>query len=45
MMPFYGATPDEAASHLTEWLTLNHRRRISPAPVGRQVEPQRSAGR
>jgi hypothetical protein len=20
MMPFYGATPDEAATHLTDWL-------------------------
>jgi len=21
LMPFYGETPDEAASHLSEWLT------------------------
>ncbi|HYN08367.1 MAG TPA: hypothetical protein VES67_13365 [Vicinamibacterales bacterium] len=21
LMPFYGSTPDEAAQHLTEWLT------------------------
>jgi hypothetical protein len=27
MMPFYGATPDEAAALLTNWLTLAHRRR------------------
>lgn len=26
MMPFYGVTPDEAAKHLTDWLTLAHRR-------------------
>lgn len=26
MMPFYGETPDEAAHHLLEWLTLAHRR-------------------
>jgi hypothetical protein len=26
MMPFYGHTPDEAARHLTAWLTLAHRR-------------------
>jgi hypothetical protein len=25
MMPFYGTTPDAAARHLTEWLTLAHR--------------------
>jgi hypothetical protein len=25
-MPFYGPTPDEAARHLTDWLTLAHRR-------------------
>ena len=25
MMPFYGETPDEAADHLTRWLTLAHR--------------------
>jgi hypothetical protein len=24
MMPFYGRTPDEAVSHLSEWLMLNH---------------------
>jgi predicted RNase H-like HicB family nuclease len=24
MMPFYGETPDEAASHLTEWLDQAH---------------------
>jgi hypothetical protein len=23
MMPFYGATPDEAVQHLSNWLTLN----------------------
>jgi hypothetical protein len=25
MMPFYGQTPDEAASQLTKWLMLMHR--------------------
>lgn len=24
LMPFYGETPDEAASHLSEWLTRAH---------------------
>jgi hypothetical protein len=27
MMPFYGNTPDEAARHLTAWLTKAHARR------------------
>ena len=31
MMPFYGHTPDEAARHLTAWLTLAHRRH-TPSP-------------
>jgi hypothetical protein len=26
MMPFYGASPGEAARHLSQWLTLAHRR-------------------
>lgn len=26
MMPFYGASPGEAAHQLAEWLTLAHRR-------------------
>ena len=26
MMPFYGATPDEAARQLLQWLTLAHQR-------------------
>lgn len=25
MMPFYGRTPDEAATHLCEWLARAHR--------------------
>ena len=33
MMPFYGETPDEAADHLTRWLTLAHRPLTPPAPV------------
>jgi hypothetical protein len=35
MMPFYGETPDEAARHLANWLTLAHGRRAAasvPAP-------------
>lgn len=24
LMPFYGRTPDEAAQHLSRWLTLAH---------------------
>lgn len=24
MMPFYGKTPDEAAEHLTRWLSIAH---------------------
>ncbi len=31
MMPFYGRTPDEAAHHLSDWLTLAHGR--PPAKV------------
>jgi hypothetical protein len=26
LMPFYGPTPDEAASHLRDWLTKAHER-------------------
>jgi len=26
LMPFYGRTPDEAAQHLSEWLTRAHAR-------------------
>ena len=26
MMPFYGATPEDAAQHLVRWLMLAHRR-------------------
>lgn len=26
LMPFYGRTPDEAASHLSKWLSLAHGR-------------------
>ena len=29
MMPFYGLTPAEAAQHLTDWLTLAHRRQAA----------------
>jgi hypothetical protein len=28
LMPFYGSTPEEAASHMTNWLTLAHRRQV-----------------
>ena len=30
MMPFYGATPDEAVQLLSRWLTLNHVRSKNP---------------
>lgn len=30
MMPFYGATPDEAARQLAEWLWVAHQRRHAP---------------
>jgi hypothetical protein len=33
MMPFYGPTPDEAARHLTQWLTLAHRRHSGGSPA------------
>jgi hypothetical protein len=34
LMPFYGQTPDEAARHLSEWLTRAYQRAGSPgAPV------------
>ena len=26
LMPFYGSTPEEAARHLSEWLTRTHAR-------------------
>jgi hypothetical protein len=29
MMPFYGLTPAEAVQHLTDWLTLAHRRQAA----------------
>ena len=29
MMPFYGQTPDEAASQLTKWLVLAHQRLVA----------------
>ena len=35
VMPFYGATPDEAARQLGQWLTLAHRRQTTqPEPAG-----------
>jgi hypothetical protein len=30
MMPFYGSTPEEAATHMTNWLTLAHGRGPTP---------------
>ena len=34
LMPFYGRTPDEAARHLSDWLTRAHQRGPAPpAPV------------
>jgi hypothetical protein len=32
LMPFYGRTPDEAARHLSEWLTRAHARAAGPPP-------------
>ena len=32
LMPFYGATPAEAARQLSQWLMLAHSRQSSPAP-------------
>lgn len=29
MMPFYGETPDEAATHLSEWLNRAHQQRTN----------------
>jgi len=29
LMPFYGQTPDEAAHHLSQWLTLAHSRQTA----------------
>ena len=34
MMPFYGATPDEAARHVSEWLALAHRTARSATTPG-----------
>ena len=31
MMPFYGATPDEAAANLTDWLDRAHQHHASTA--------------
>lgn len=35
MMPFYGATPEEAADQLTNWLTLAHHPPARAAGAGR----------
>lgn len=29
VMPFYGATPDEAADQLGQWLSLAHNRQVA----------------
>ncbi len=29
VMPFYGATPDEAADQLSQWLSLAHNRQVA----------------
>jgi len=31
MMPFYGATPDEAAANLTDWLDRAHQHHANTA--------------
>jgi hypothetical protein len=33
MMPFYGASPDQAAQQLVQWLILAHRRISAPNPA------------
>lgn len=33
MMPFYGATPDEAAAHLSQWLAIVNGQRRDPVVV------------
>jgi hypothetical protein len=33
LMPFYGATPDEAARQLSQWLTLANRRHTAAPPL------------
>jgi hypothetical protein len=30
LMPFYGRTPDEAARHLSDWLSRAHERALGP---------------
>ena len=40
MMPFYGPTPDEAAQHLSQWLTLAHERFAAAAAA---VAPPRGS--
>jgi len=42
MMPFYGATPEEAAGLLIQWLTLAHRRQPAPSPAP-AARPRRQA--
>lgn len=37
MMPFYGATPEEAAEHLANWLTLVTS--VAPTPTTRPAVP------
>jgi hypothetical protein len=35
LMPFYGATPDEAARQLSQWLMLaNSRHKVAPGAAG-----------
>jgi len=44
MMPFYGATPEEAAGLLTQWLTLAHRRQgVAPPSPATRSRPGRQA--
>jgi hypothetical protein len=31
MMPFYGTTPDEAATNLSDWLDRAHQHALNPA--------------
>jgi hypothetical protein len=49
LMPFYGSTPDEAASLLRDWLTRAHERASKPGPAANSTTrlplPQRSPAR
>lgn len=43
LMPFYGPTPDEAARHLSEWLTRAHERPAASPADARRAKADTSA--